>query len=66
MNEANSKKLKETLDPHTLVLISAAVSVICGNIHVHRVKLISTDVRQAGAWGQAGRKLLHGSHVVKK
>ena len=52
-------------DPLTLVLISAAIGAIYGNIHMRKVRRIGADTRQAGAWGQAGRSQHQGSHTIK-
>jgi len=73
MNETKVKKhsekgmvrSEETLDPLTLVLITAAVSAVYGKTHLRRVRLVGAGARYAGAWGQVGRRLQQGSHVVK-
>lgn len=61
-----AEETEEALNPLVLVLISAAVGAVYGNIQLRRVRRIGADVRHAGAWGQAGRTMHQGSHSTKK
>ncbi len=61
-----AEETEEALDPLVLVLISAAVGAVYGNIQLRRVRRIGSDVRHAGAWGREGRTIHQGSHSTKK
>ncbi|MDR0453386.1 MAG: hypothetical protein LBH05_01090 [Deferribacteraceae bacterium] len=52
-NTEETEESEEMLDPLTLILISAAVGAVYGNIHMRRIRRIGANVRHAGAWGHS-------------